>query len=94
MKAVTINLLRDGRVAYLGAAGEFVADIAEAALFDGAEADDALARVKARTTDVADAYLIDAAEDRQPNGRDAIKETIRSKGPTVREDLGKQAGRP
>lgn len=91
MKIVTANLLADGRVAYLTPDSAWSIDIAEAKQFDGAEADAALADAQLRVREVADVYLIDA-EDGAPAGRTALRETIRSAGPTIRDDLGKQAG--
>lgn len=92
MKAVTANLLEDGRVVYLGADDQLVPRLADAALFEGEDADAALARVVARHTEVATVYLIDVALSGTAAGREAIKEAIRNTGPTVRRDLGKQAG--
>lgn len=92
MKIVTANLLRDGRVAYLASDGGWAEDIADAALFDDAAGETALADAAKRTGEVADIYLIEASEAAAPEGRAALRETIRSAGPTVREDLGKQAG--
>ncbi|MEL6359768.1 MAG: DUF2849 domain-containing protein [Pseudomonadota bacterium] len=92
MKAVTVNRLTDGVVMYLGADDSWVEGLEDAVLFEGLEADDALARASARVTEIAGAYLIEATPEGAA-GREAIRETIRSKGPTVREDLGKQAGR-
>ena len=91
MKAVTVNLLETGRVAYLGAGGSWVGRLEDAALFDGPEADAALAEAAARKREVADAYLIEATRNGAA-GREAVRETIRNAGPTVRSDLGKQAG--
>ncbi len=90
MKAVTANLLADGAVVYLGADDALVGRFDAAALFAPEDADAALARVTARATLVAAAYLIDA-ERSGPIGREAMRETIRRNGPTVRRDLGKQA---
>ena len=90
MKVVTVNLLRDGRVAYLGVDEEWSVYLDGAKHFLDQQADDALLQVQKRTDEVADAYLIDV-EDKAPSGRTRLRETIRSAGPTVREDLGKQA---
>ena len=92
MKIVTANLLHDGRVAYLAQDAKWTAEISRAALFDDDRAEDALAAASARATEVADVYLIDATAEASPAGRAAFRETIRSAGPTVRLDLGKQAG--
>ncbi len=91
MKAVTANLLADGRVVYLGVGDGFVERLRDAARFEDAAAKDALARTLARGAEIAGAYLIDVAEDGAPAGREAWKESIRNAGPTVRPDLGKQA---
>ncbi|MGF1544495.1 MAG: DUF2849 domain-containing protein [Parvularculaceae bacterium] len=92
-KVVTANLLSDGRVVYLGADGGWVDALAKAARHDGAAADDALEAAAARRTEIAGAYLIDVDE-AGASGRDALREGVRAAGPTVRPDLGKQAGRP
>lgn len=90
MKAVTANRLSDGAVVFLGAAGALVERFAEAQLFDGAEAEAALAALLEKKTAIVSAYVIDADRD-GPIGRAAIRETIRKNGPTVRRDLGRQA---
>lgn len=90
MKAITANRLTDGEVVYVGADGALVDRFEHARLFDGAAADEALAEILTRKTVIAAAYLIDA-EEKGPVGREALRETIRKNGPTVRRDLGKQA---
>ncbi|MDZ7629602.1 MAG: DUF2849 domain-containing protein [Parvularculaceae bacterium] len=90
MKAVTANRLADGAVVWLGPGGALVDRFDAAILLEGAAADAALAAVAAQTTIVASAYLIDA-DASGPTGREALRETIRRNGPTVRRDLGKQA---
>ncbi|MEO1014702.1 MAG: DUF2849 domain-containing protein [Pseudomonadota bacterium] len=91
MKAVTANLLTDGRVVYLRADGEFVDRLEDATRFEAEAAKSALEGALARKTEFAGAYLIDVTEDGAPAGREAWKESIRNAGPTVRPDLGKQA---
>lgn len=90
MKAITANRLSDGVVLYVGADGSLVERFEHAALFEDAAAKDALVRTLARDTMIAAAYLIDATR-AGPVGREALRETIRKNGPTVRPDLGKQA---
>jgi hypothetical protein len=90
MKAVTANLLKDGRVVYLAEDNSWAERIAAARLLDDAEADAVLAAAKARATEIAAAYLIDA-DTKGAAGQKALRETIRATGPTVRRDLGKQA---
>lgn len=90
MKAVTANRLVDGAVVYVGAGGAMVERFEHAALFDDEGATDALATILARPTEIASAYFIEA-EEKGPVGREALRETIRRHGPTVRKDLGNQA---
>lgn len=90
MKAVTANRLSDGVVLYLGADGDFVERFEAAALLDEAAATAALKNALACDTMIASAYLIDA-EASGPIGREALRESIRRSGPSVRPDLGKQA---
>jgi len=90
MKAITANRLSDGVVVYVGAGGALVERFEHAALFDDDEAKAALSQVLSAPTTIASAYLIDA-DAKGPTGREALRETIRRNGPTVRRDLGKQA---
>ncbi len=90
MKAVTANRLSDGAVVWLARDGALEDRFEAAALYTDEEAPAALAAVTALTTIVAGAYLIEADE-KGPAGREALRETIRRHGPTVRRDLGKQA---
>ncbi|MFN3958389.1 MAG: DUF2849 domain-containing protein [Parvularculaceae bacterium] len=90
MKAVTANRLSDGVVVWLGEDDRLVERFEDAALYTEETAAAALLRLAARTTVVAGAYLIDA-DAAGPRGREALRETIRRYGPTVRRDLGKQA---
>lgn len=90
MKAVTANRLSDGAVLYVGSGGALVERFDHAQLFDGADAEAALAGIVAQKTAIASAYLIDA-EAAGPVGREALRESIRRNGPTIRRDLGKQA---
>lgn len=92
MKAVTGNRLADGRVVYLAPDDTWTEYLTAAAQFSDEEAPDVLAAAKARVTEIADAYLI-GVEGKAAAGRDALRETIRSAGPTVRRDLGRQARR-
>ncbi|MEO1150332.1 MAG: DUF2849 domain-containing protein [Pseudomonadota bacterium] len=93
MKIITGNHLHHGRVLYLGPEGRWVEAIQDAQAFENDAADAVLQTAQARVTEIADLYLIDVT-DGQPSGRDALKETIRSAGPTIRHDLGKQAANP
>ena len=92
MKLITANLLHDGRVAYLATDKSWATEISNAAVFDNDNAEDAIIEAQLRNREVADIYLMDANPDASPAGRTALREIIRSSGPTIREDLGKQAG--
>ena len=91
MKALTANRLADGAVVYLSEDKSWTADIAAAARFDDDAAKAALADAQTRMAEIADVYLIAVGEDGAPEGREALRETIRKNGPTVRTDLGYQA---
>ena len=91
---VTANRLRDGIAVFLTRSGAWSEKIDEAAL---ALEPQAAAALEARATDdekatlVTGSYLIDA-ERREGRIRAAhIRERMRTLGPTVRLDLGKQA---
>ncbi len=90
MKAVTANLLKDGRVVYLAADNSWTERLGAARLLGDEEAEAVLAAAKARATEIAAAYLIDA-DANGAAGQKALRETIRAIGPTIRPDLGKQA---
>ncbi|MEM8936877.1 MAG: DUF2849 domain-containing protein [Pseudomonadota bacterium] len=91
MKAVTANRLSDGLVVYFDADGQWTPDVARAARFADEDAKAALARAQEHVTQIAEAWLMDIDEQGAPSGRDWRKEDIRTKGPTVRPDLGYQA---
>lgn len=92
MKAVTANRLDDGAVVYLKDDESWTGDLAAAASFGEEAAKAALEAAQARATEIADAYLIDVDDNGAPAGRETLRETIRKSGPTVRPDLGYQAG--
>lgn len=90
MKAVTGNRLDDGAVVYLDDRDEWISDLSRAARFEDDDSRAVLAAAQSRVTEIAGAYLIDVNE-AGPAGREALRETIRQSGPTVREDLSYQA---
>ena len=93
MKAITGNLLRNGRVVYLTLDGTWTDHLAKAHTFADDDAEGALESAKQRVIEIAGAYLIEVNAGAAA-GREALRETIRSAGPTVRRDLGKQATAP
>ncbi len=91
MKAVTGNLLAIGRPVYRTAEGEWVQDIQAAALFDNDEdAQAALDAARGEETQVVGTYLITIEAPGKPAAREAMRENIRAKGPTIHEDRGHQ----
>lgn len=91
---VTANRLRDGIAVFLTRSGTWSEKIDEAALAlepQAAAALEARAKDDEKATLVTGSYLIDA-ERREGRIRAAhIRERMRTLGPTVRLDLGKQA---
>ncbi len=92
MKAVTGNRLSDGGVVYLTSNDQWAEHLSQAALFEKSDATDVLSAVQTRQRELADVYLIEVSEDRELIGREALRESIRQIGPSVRSDLGQQIG--
>lgn len=92
MKAITGNRLSDGAVVYLAGNDQWATRLPEAALFEKGDASSVLGAVLSREAEIADAYLIEVSDGGELAGREALRETIRNSGPTVRGDLGLQAG--
>ena len=92
MKAVTANRLSDGVVVYLNDEDQWTVHLCTAAKFVDDDALSVLAAAQGRVREITDAYLIDVDEAGAPAGRAGLRETIRKTGPTVRIDLGHQAG--
>ena len=93
-KALTANRLSDGDVVFLTRSGNWSLSVDDAALAlepDAAKALEARGREAEEANVVTGAYLFDA-ELRDGRVRALhIRERIRTLGPTVRQDLGKQA---
>ncbi len=91
---VTAWDLSSGRTVYAAGEGAWTERLAEAELFaDEEAAEPVLTAAAAQNTLVLDPYLVEVADGRAA-GRAQVREAIRAAGPTVRADLGKQAGRP
>ena len=93
-QAVTANRLSDGEVVYFTQNG-WVEAFGDAEIADGAEAAEALlarAMPAAFEAYVLEPYLFEVLEEAQFYKPASVRETIRAAGPTVRLDLGKQAG--
>jgi uncharacterized protein DUF2849 len=93
-KVLTANRLSDGDVVFLTRSGSWSLSVDDAALAlepDAAKALEARGREAEEANTVTGAYLVDA-ERRDGRVRALhIRERIRTLGPTVRQDLGKQA---
>ena len=92
MKIITGNRLSDGVVIFLDKDDQWTTCVEEAARFEDAEGVVALEALQSRTHEFADAYLIVVGEGGLPAGRERLRETIRTLGPSIRTDLGYQAG--
>lgn len=97
-QAVLANRLADGRVVFALRQGEqvsWVAMLGEASIAeDGEPADALLAAAEAECVarnEVMDAYLIEVVAEGDGYRPTKYREYIRAVGPTIREDLGKQA---
>ena len=94
-RAITGNRLRDGAVVFYSNDAGWVEKLTDASLYeDKASAETTLAAAKAQAEKERLAVDIYAFEVQVQDGRRVpvtIRERIRSRGPTVRIDLGKQA---
>jgi hypothetical protein len=92
-KVLTANRLLPGEVVYWNSASGWVGELAEAEILADATAEAALSAAAEWVTrrEIVAPYLFDV---RVEGGRVVpvkVRELIRSRGPTVRQDLGKQA---
>lgn len=93
-KVVTANRLGDGLVVFLGKESVWVEDIGKAKIAHAGEDADALLQqgINAeKSNHVVEPYLIDVGDDEAAVTPLHIRERIRTLGPSVRLDLGKQA---
>ena len=96
-KVLTANRLSDGIAVWLGGHGRWVDHIADAVAASEPAAIAALEAVAAETLAKAqhcDVVLIDVELTASGPRPLKLRERIRADGPTIRLDLGKQAGRP
>ncbi|MGC6471942.1 MAG: DUF2849 domain-containing protein [Parvibaculales bacterium] len=94
-QAITGNRLSDGEVVYYSGAGLWETDFAQAAILDGPEAvaqNLENATVDGSELEVVGIYPFEVKEEGSAFTPVSVRETIRAKGPTIRKDLGKQAG--
>ncbi len=94
-QAITGNRLADGEVVYFSQTGEWETDFLKAEIMDGEEA--VGTRLKqAMPHDielkVIGIYPFEVKQEAAGFSPISVRETIRAAGPTIRKDLGKQAG--
>lgn len=89
MKIITANRLEDGAVVYLGDDDQWTLSQPAAAKFSDEDAKPVLAAAQSRVTEITEAYAVAVDDDGGLAGREALRESIRRKGPTVREDLNR-----
>jgi hypothetical protein len=94
-EVMTANRLRDGEVVFLGAHGwvETIDRATVAVTREESKALDALGRQATAVNEVVDAYLIEVAREEGRVRPLKLREYLRTVGPSVRTDLGKQARR-
>ena len=92
MKVITGNRLDNGVVIFLREDEQWTSDLTQATRFEDDAAKTALAKAQGRVKEIADLYLITVNEAGALIGRETLRETIRKTGPSVRADLGIQAG--
>jgi hypothetical protein len=97
MKALTANRLIDGEVVWLGRTGDWVETLDLARVIETKDGEDEALDIGARAVEareIVDPYLIDLRRDADTALEPVrFRERIRAKGPTNRQDLGKQARR-
>ncbi len=95
LQVVTANRLGDGLVVFLTADGGWSENIHDARTADGKEAAEALlagASTPELDTVIVGPYLIEVEERDGGLIPTKYREVLRTKGPSVRQDLGYQAG--
>lgn len=95
LQVVTANRLGDGLVVFLTAESGWSEDINQSRVADGKEAGDALlaeASAPELDTVIVGPYLIEVEQQDGGLVPTKYREVLRTKGPSVRQDLGYQAG--
>jgi hypothetical protein len=93
-QVLTANRLGPGEVVYWNSAKGWVLSFTEAEILPNESADSALAAAAewVRNREIVAPYLFDVRVDAGNAVPVKVREVIRARGPTVRTDLGKQAG--
>ena len=93
LQAVTANRLRDGEVIYFTAGGDWSESIQEAAVATTPQEAEVLLCRAQKTQGVVEVYVFEVVTQNERIEGMSVREAIRMRGPTVRLDLGKQAGK-
>lgn len=91
-KVVTAWVSATGRAVYLTKDRNWSENLADAEVLTGLGANDILAWATKDQLRVADPYFMQVTPDGKVTGRETIRETMRSVGPTTHRHFGKQAG--
>lgn len=89
---IMANRLDDGRVVFMDNHGQWHADACLAAQADGSELE--ILEAKGRQSEANNLVIDLQVAPAEDNGPSHIKNRIQATGPTVRRDLGRQAGNP
>ena len=92
---VIANRLRDGIVVFLGTSHQWVEKLSECSPAESEADENELTRLGQEAADrqeIVDPTLIEVEEKEGVLHAVKMREAMRTSGPTVREDLGKQAG--
>ena len=94
-QVIIANRLRDGVVVFMGTGHQWVEQLDECSPTESEAEEETLMRLGRQAEaqqEIVDPNLIDVEKTEKSLKAIKMREAIRSKGPTVREDLGKQAG--
>jgi len=90
-KVVTAWDAQTGVTVYRTASGDWSEQVSDAEVLAFDAADEALIVSKKDQTRVTDPYLMEVSEDGKITGRETLRESIRSQGPTVHPHFGRSA---
>lgn len=94
MKIITANLLLEGDVVWLGAGNIWVGSVQAAKIFSSQEELGSALKVAEASVvrrEVVEPYALEVTQVNGVITPTTIKERIRTQGPTIRRDLGKQS---
>jgi hypothetical protein len=83
MKVITANRITDGAPVYRTLEGVWTETLADAATFEGDDANDELADALAEETIVVGPYVMNVDAPGIPTLRERMREDIRAKGPSI-----------